>query len=387
MALQFCHVLAGSYTVYGPMRSDVSATKVIGDGSESSVFVAQGDGIGIVDINGSGWTFEDIGFTSSSQQTTGGYAVRLGNVALVYFTHFNRIGCGALLGGTVGMYNCLVGASVAGNTGASQWWVTDSKFYNWYNDAIIADASNGTSDGLGPVVDNNIMFIYSIGGHTANSCLNIKSTGVIKFTNNFCAGNSDGPNYVNYGVLLANTASTGLAISNNNFQAITSAAISISGTYNSFTVTGNTIDQPGFMTSGYGILLQNGGGSGITQGTITGNQIQGPGGSNTYRGIDLEGATGNWTLSGNSFLLMSIGYYLNQSGTITVGPSNFSSVTTPVNSPSSTSILNLVAPMTFAQLPGAANGSQLYITDANSTCTAGSSSGRTCFREAGTWTH
>jgi hypothetical protein len=43
---------------------------------------------------------------------------------------------------------------------------------------------------------------------------------------------------------------------------------------------------------------------------------------------------------------------------------------------------------TFATLPVTfPNGSQVYCTDCNSTCTAGASTGRTCFREHGTWTH
>lgn len=42
---------------------------------------------------------------------------------------------------------------------------------------------------------------------------------------------------------------------------------------------------------------------------------------------------------------------------------------------------------TFATLPAAVNGTQVYCTDCNSTCTAGSSTGRTCFRENSAWTH
>jgi hypothetical protein len=41
----------------------------------------------------------------------------------------------------------------------------------------------------------------------------------------------------------------------------------------------------------------------------------------------------------------------------------------------------------FSLLPGFANGSSLFCRDCNSTCTAGSATGRTCFRENGGWTH
>jgi hypothetical protein len=41
-----------------------------------------------------------------------------------------------------------------------------------------------------------------------------------------------------------------------------------------------------------------------------------------------------------------------------------------------------------ATLPAAPNGSMIFCSDCNSTCTAaGSLSGRTCFREGGVWKH
>ncbi len=44
-------------------------------------------------------------------------------------------------------------------------------------------------------------------------------------------------------------------------------------------------------------------------------------------------------------------------------------------------------PVAFANLPSAPDGSQIYCTNCNATCTVGGSSGRTCFRENGAWTH
>jgi len=45
--------------------------------------------------------------------------------------------------------------------------------------------------------------------------------------------------------------------------------------------------------------------------------------------------------------------------------------------------------VTFATMNASSppNGTQIYCTDCNSTCSAGSSTGRTCFRENGAWTH
>jgi parallel beta-helix repeat protein len=42
---------------------------------------------------------------------------------------------------------------------------------------------------------------------------------------------------------------------------------------------------------------------------------------------------------------------------------------------------------TYATLPTVGNGSLIYCSDCNATCTGGSSAGRTCFRENGAWTH
>lgn len=42
---------------------------------------------------------------------------------------------------------------------------------------------------------------------------------------------------------------------------------------------------------------------------------------------------------------------------------------------------------TFANLGTPANGSVVFCTDCNATCTAGAGTGRTCFRENGAWTH
>lgn len=41
----------------------------------------------------------------------------------------------------------------------------------------------------------------------------------------------------------------------------------------------------------------------------------------------------------------------------------------------------------FASLPSSPNGTIIFCTDCNATCTAGAGTGRTCFRENGAWTH
>ncbi len=50
-------------------------------------------------------------------------------------------------------------------------------------------------------------------------------------------------------------------------------------------------------------------------------------------------------------------------------------------------VTNYIGGLPFAALGSFGNGSTVYCTDCNATCTAGGSKGRTCFRENGAWTH
>jgi hypothetical protein len=47
----------------------------------------------------------------------------------------------------------------------------------------------------------------------------------------------------------------------------------------------------------------------------------------------------------------------------------------------------LISSSTFASLPASTNGTIIFCSDCNATCTAGAGTGRTCFRENGAWTH
>lgn len=328
-----CHAAgSGTYTFYALVTIN-NTVKLIGDGMELTSLTVSGDGKSFFTIpSASGVTFEDLSFSATALQTTSGYVATMGSAGNSYFHHFNRIRC-------ENMYNCLVSSATHGT---SQWWVTHSRFYNFYNDAIIANAGGGNEDAVGPHVQNNFFFNYSLGGHIADACLKIVATGVIDFSNNFCAGNSDGTEYLNYGVNLASTSSTGLIINGNNFQAIDAAPISLAGTWDSFTISNNVIDQPGYddVVGRYGIAISNGIGAGVVQGSITGNQIQGPGNAQ-FLAIDLEGASSNIIISGNAIRHARKAYYLNSSGSVTLGPTNAVDVIDLIDHPGSGSLLNL----------------------------------------------
>lgn len=365
------HAPAGTYNIYAKVF--VPSNIVIQcDGMFQTTFAGQFNNMVILDLPGTRNGVYDCGFTSPTQGAVGGAAIRLGfgtgneNT----FTRIERIYCEPL-------YDCVVGVN------ASQFTVLSSVFYNFSHDAIIAaDATNPDFDG--PFISHNTMFNYNLGS-AANACIEIFNTGQIMVDSNACAGSD--ANQLNYGLSLVALVSTGLNIVNNEFETVMTAGVNLTGTYNSCEVTGNNFLQPGSISGGFGLVVTDGSGStGIYQCTATGNVFQGPGGSNTYRAIDFEGHATNWYVGGNTITLASIGIYANQSGTITFGPHNMTSVTTPMQIGNSSTFWDYTAPVTFAQLPSAANGSTLYVTNSNSTC-SGTGSGRTCFREAGSWTH
>ena len=80
-----------------------------------------------------------------------------------------------------------------------------------------------------------------------------------------------------------------------------------------------------------------------------------------------------------------------QGQTCDIGALEFPLVNGPpaAPTPGMFSFLTLQLPlMAFSGLPTSAlNGTAIYCYDCNATCTAGGSSGRTCFRENGKWTH
>ena len=166
-----------------------------------------------------------------------------------------------------------------------------------------------------------------------------------------------------------------------------------SGTLTNVTVSSNTIHQvasPSFTTQKAIFFSSN-----VNNSTIFGNTITLAGGANqTQPAIQLTSSSNN-LLAGNNISGYNgsgngaIGILISNAGSISnrIGVNNFSSVTTPVSDSGTTTSYSLAVSFPFASLPAAANGSAVYCTDCNATCTAGSSTGRTCFRENGAWAH
>jgi hypothetical protein len=248
----------------------------------------------------------------------------------------------------------------------------------------VTAADAGGLDNVGPTITNGVFFNYATSS-AALACFYVTSTSAI-ISNNWCGGINSTAG-IQYAVDLATGTSTlgGLAVTGNQFQTATTALIEISGFNQDVTITGNQIADGGL--TGYGIRVENGGSTGVNQGTISGNTIQGPGTGTTWTGILISGGANNWAVGPNSIISAPTGINLTGTGTITVAPQNVTTVTTPIAGTNTNAIWNSSAIITFAQLPSAGNGSQLYVSDSNSACSAGSSNGRTCFRENGSWTH
>lgn len=377
---------AGTYLFYAP--ANVTHNKIYGDGPFATYFQAQGASIGILDLTNTKDVIEDIGLTATVQQTAGGYGIRLGNGAVApndnAFTHIHRIYCEPL-------YDCVLGVN------ASQTEVSDSVFYNFTHTAVTAaDANNTDSDG--PWVYGNVMFNYNLAS-PALACVYITSSGGITINNNNCYGGGMSPAQLQYNVFLNTAVSTQLLVSNNVFETASVQNIDATGIFNLITITGNTIAQPGSAQSlwrgisinGSNVSTACGTGIGICQVTITGNTIQGPGGSSTSSvGVELVGYVRGANVSGNNIEFSQIA--INVASTVTastIGQNNMSDIYSQQYYGGSSGVTYANSGATFyTALPSpAANGSQLFVTDANSACTSGGSAGQMCQRVAGAWTN
>ena len=159
----------------------------------------------------------------------------------------------------------------------------------------------------------------------------------------------------NYGIrVITGSANT---ITENTLSTSTSASIGIGNSSSNSTIALNNIHD---ITGGGTGIIQTGNDCMVSENTLRSLQF----------GIDTSGGLRS-TVKGNKFI---------------------NSVTTPLTLAASdfvdlnTSDGNTLG-FAFANLPASPNGSRAWCTDCNSTCTAGTSNGRTCFRENGAWTH
>lgn len=367
-----------------------SGTQVYGAGMRISLLLAEGATVGVIDLPGGaigylGNNIADIGIESTVQQTSGGFGIRVGSTGEHSFARITRVFLYLLYDGVLGV-------------NASNGNFTDSVCYDFSDTCITsADAANPDNNGfkisgLNCFEQNNTA--------AANACIYATSTGGITVVNSTLYGSSigSGNGQLNYDIRVNATQSTQVAIANSVLETANIHNIDITGVYNLIALTGDTIAQPsaaqnlwrGIEVNGNNTTSFCGSGIGICQGTITGVVIQGPGTTSTSSVcIELTGYVTNFDVGDNTCNQSQIG--INVGANVTTSTIGHLAVANlysqPLSGGSSTTIWNRTANTGFATLPTAANGSELFVTDANSGCTAGSSTGRTCFRENSAWTH
>jgi len=147
----------------------------------------------------------------------------------------------------------------------------------------------------------------------------------------------------------------------------------------------NLINEWGTNNNWQAIVLNNANASNLV---ISNNQASIAGGTNTSCVYAVGGT--KMIVSGGSCTGFVNGIVNNGSAGLSVGDLQYNSVGAPlgITNPSSW-FINTIAPVSYSALSTwtPANGSRVYCSDCNATCTAGSSSGRSCVRENGAWTH
>ena len=366
------HLPYGTTNIYAPVyigQYSYETVKIVGDGSFSSAVRAQGATVGLFDVYSANATFEDFSMTATTQQTAGGYGIRMGNGGNVGNIHISRVYCEQ-------MYDCFLGVDVA------SWTIDQSSAYQWTHTVVTA-ASPSAPDDTGVYISNSNFFNQSMGS-PADSCVKVTGTS-FTMIGTYCGGSGSGQ--LTYGIDITTGTGTGggFTIIGSQIQTAGTALIFMSGFGQGIQIVGNQFNNG--SQNGTGILSQNGASTGFSHVTVTGNTFEGGSTSTAWCAICVTGSSTDWMIEGNSFHNVQTGINLTGTGTMTVGHQQFLTYTTPIAGTDSNVLWQFPVPITFTQMPAAANGSGFYVSDANSTCGAGSSNGRICFLENGAWTH
>lgn len=308
--------------IYGTIYVD-RGINFFGDGMLDTVLVAQYATQGVFDVRVSGCKFHDFGMAALVQQTSGGYAFRLGQTVDITSTVFEhvQIGNDAGLSGLNGFYNPIFSV----NSNASV--IRACKFFNWSYDAITAADAAGP-DNNGPTITECEFYITSYGVH-AHAAFNIASTSAIVFAHNTIGTDAD--NLLDYGVYWVSTVGgTGVNISNNEIETTHLAAIycnNSSVATNLLIVNGNILDVPGYITGTWKAVQIRGN---VTEVAVTGNVIQGAASTSSNTAIEFDDTAADCTVSGNMINQCGTGINNTSSGAVTKGANGIFNTTTPV---------------------------------------------------------
>jgi hypothetical protein len=236
------------------------------------------------------------------------------------------------------------------------------------------------------------VFLNSSVSPVAEAAILINSSAEHMISNNTI----DGGNMVKWFVEYNSTTGGGwVSIANNKCENTTLGCISMTGYGAQTAITGNTLGNSGNFSTWDAISVNGSSGSGFPWGTITGNTIQGANTSNSNRGVIFQGTTSDWTISGNTVQGVNYGYVINGSPTgVTVTFGNTRTIYSSQGYAASSGVIFEGGQMSYSTmtstsvgLGNAGNSSHTYCLDCNITCTLGSSTGQSCVKVNGVWTH
>ena len=369
---------ATTYPVYAPIYIPGGVT-VAGLGFESNI-QGQYPGIGVLNAESGGAVaasiqFQDLQISSVLPQTTGAYGVRIGystGATTPMFTHVYFLQ----------LWDSILGGSM------NQLHVTDCTFYEMGHVGVVAQ-DTACPDCGGPRITSSVFLNYNTSGAEAGILINSSAEHMI--SNNTL----DGASLIKWFVEYKSTTSGGwLNISNNKCETTTMGCVSISGYADQVVITGNTMGNSGSAAGWNGVYL-NGSSGGIKHVSITGNPIQ-CNGAATTNGMSFWGTYSNLVAMSNE--LDGCNFGINANGTPTnvrLGPNQITNTTgNPMFAASSQVVVDDVTGLTYAQIVSttagignAGNGSRTFCLDCNLLCTLGGSTGRSCVKENGAWTH
>jgi hypothetical protein len=216
---------------------------------------------------------------------------------------------------------------------------------------------------------------------------------VLQIVNNAIAG---GMNQMNYCIENDATTSGGWSnLTGNKCESTMLGGFYWHGIWTQASFAGNTLSNSMGRDNWNGIWIVGSPGPGQYLGTIGTNVVQCGGAGNN--GIYLQGTYADWNITGNVLKGCNFGINANGAGTISgisLGLNLFPGfLTSPVFTYSSGIVIDggtvnyYQMTDTTGGIGNAGNGSRAYCSNCNSTCTAGSGTGRECFRENGAWTH
>ncbi len=222
---------------------------------------------------------------------------------------------------------------------------------------------SGDSSIVGGVIDNS--------NPNAGTAIRYDSAGGLKISN---------LKILNHAYIIDLTVGNGVAtsdfaITNSSFENFTATGISLGGTGQFYSVHMSNIQMAGIAGStciaSYAALNTV---------TVTGSLLGG-----CSNGVSIQNARaivqGNY-ISTPTGIITDTG-----ASNVLIANNQMIGNTTPYTFNVAPKLIDHWTGIPFASLPSVANGSIVYCSDCDATCSAGNSTGRTCVRENGTWTH